>query len=745
MIQLSQMKLSKRFKIVIFIFVILIIVSAITSTLGFLVIRNHFTAFYETKYQMSKMQMEIRKDVQTINKRILWVVMTDDTTIAKEQRINFDERYAKINSYMDFIFANIEDPDMQVTLESALNRLEFETYHILDMMAQEDHSYVAEYVRTEFNDVSEVIADSLESVGNKVEKDATAAYEKSLIVGVSISILLIIISILSLVIALVLGDRLTRSILLPLKEIEQATKEISEGNLAFSIDYESPDEIGMVANRLRNSIKDLRYYISDIDYIMGDMTNHNFDIQFSKDYIGDFKSIQISLKAFADIMSDNLKQIKTQQRTIHFQAYHDPLTKLPNRRQFNTILSELIQRKQACTLLFLDVDNFKSINDTKGHIFGDKVLCTVANTLDSLTNDFIDVFRFGGDEFIILTTTHLEDDSISLLVNRINNLTKNNRIIENDLVTIEYSIGVAKYPKDATDLEQLLMYADMALYTVKANGKNDFQLFNAEMDQIIKRQMAIHKHLTKAISNNLFQLVYQPQVNLQTGETTNYEALLRLKNNVYYPFEFIKVAEDSGQILAIGRWVANAVVDQLSQWKAANVNIKPIAINFSVVQMKDLSFLKDLDLLLQSAAIEKKYIEIEVTESILMINNEESQHFFEEANRIGFTVTIDDFGAGHSSLTYMTYMPISKIKLDKSLCDEYLNSKDKDIMKNLISLCHSFNLTTVAEGIESIEAINFLKDMNCDLVQGYYFSKPMTPEKITKNELENFSYASQNN
>jgi len=739
------MKLSKRFRIIIFVFVVLIIVSAITSTLGFLVIRNHFTTFYETKYQMSKMQMEIRKDVQTINKRILWVVMTDDATIAKEQKINFDERYAKINSYMDFIFAYIEDNEMQDTLENALNRLEFETYHILDMLEHEDHSYVAEYVRTDFNDVSEVIADTLESLGNKVEMDATEAYEKSLMVGFSISILLILISVISLIIALILGDKLTRSVLLPLKEIEQATKEISEGNLAFNINYESPDEIGMVATRLRNSIKDLRYYISDIDYIMGEMTNHNFDIKFSKDYTGDFRSIQISLREFADIMSDNLKQIETQQRTIHFQAYHDPLTQLPNRRQFNNTLSELINSQQTCTLLFLDIDNFKSINDTKGHIFGDKVLCTVANTLDSLTNDFVDVFRFGGDEFIILTTTHIEDDFISSLVNKINRLTKDNRIIENDLVTIEYSIGVAKYPKDATNLEQLLMYADMALYTVKANGKNDFQFFNAEMDQNIKRQMTIRKHLTKAINNNLFQLVYQPQVNLQTGKTTSYEALLRLKDNIYGPDEFIKVAEDSGQILAIGRWVAKAIVDQLSIWKASNVAVKPVAINFSGVQLKDLSFLKDLDLLLQSASIEKKYIEIEVTESILMIDNEESQYFFEEASRIGFTVTIDDFGAGHSSLTYMTYMPISKIKLDKSLCDEYLNAKDKDIVKNLISLCHSFDLITVAEGIESIDAVNYLKGMGCDLVQGYYFSKPMAPENITKNELSNHSYALKNN
>lgn len=735
---IKEMTLPNRFRFVILIVVLFMIASVVFSIVGFFVMRNNFDEFYNIQYETSKYQMEIRKDVQTINKRILWVVLSNDNDIAQAQEDNFVDRFDKIERYIDVIISHLDDVELEKILIDNFSIFESETYITLDMMNKYEKEFIADYVRTDFNDISEILADTLEIVGKQADDAAYTKYSNSMETTIVVTVLLVFFSICSIIIAVIMWKRLSDSVVLPLKEIEVATSKISEGNLHISIEYNSPDEIGLVANSLRTSIRELLSYIEDIDLVMSKMANKEFDIIFTKEYVGDFKNIQLSLAKFADIMSMNMDRIMMQQEYIQYQADHDPLTELPNRRKFYEVLKNTMKLNQSCAVIFLDLDNFKSINDTLGHIFGDKVLIEVANGLRDIENEKTFISRFGGDEFIIILMDVMDVYEITGVVYALQKMFEEQRTIERISVDIAFSIGISRYPEDTLDIEQLLMYADLALHSVKLNGKNEFKFFDLMMDRDIHRKVRIRESLSSALQNDGFKLVYQPQVDTHTGKTISYEALLRLSDNSYGPGEFIEIAEENGQIIEIGRWVTEEVVRQLAKWRKEGMDLRPVSLNFSAGQLRDNYYLTLLEDLMGQYDIEPKFIELEVTESILISQEESTREFFRKIQLLGIRISMDDFGTGYSSLTYMTFLPVYKIKLDKSLCDKFLNDEDIEIMRNIISLFHSLNLITVAEGIERHDAIRYLQDIKCDLIQGYFFSKPVDPTVISSNQLNDF-------
>lgn len=438
-----------------------------------------------------------------------------------------------------------------------------------------------------------------------------------------------------------------------------------------------------------------------------------------------------NLKTINGIVFD-ITKLKEQEAYIEHLAYHDPLTELPNRRKFMNKLKEEIDREKKGAVMLLDLDNFKSINDTLGHVYGDRILKKVSELLLDVADEKIFLSRFGGDEFLLLIRDEENLDSIENYAKKIANLFKDKFVMNNNEIYITFSMGITRYPYDTEDVDQLIMNADTAMYQAKHSGKNNYIFFNSEMIERLKQKMEIEKILRDALKKEGFKLVYQPQVHVQTGKIVGFEALLRLQNHHISPALFIPVAEETGLIVEIGKWVTKEAVAQIARWQEKGFKLKPIAINLSPKQLNDGEYLIILQEILREKQIDPQYLEIEITESILLEGTEKMITMLNQLKKLGVKIALDDFGTGYSSFSYLTFIPVNKIKLDKSLNDKFLEKETIKVMYSLISLAHSLNLEVTAEGIEHLEQYKRLKVGGCDYIQGYLFSKPLIVEEIEK-------------
>ncbi|MCF8019671.1 MAG: EAL domain-containing protein [Vallitaleaceae bacterium] len=454
-------------------------------------------------------------------------------------------------------------------------------------------------------------------------------------------------------------------------------------------------------------------------------------------YIEQIKASQLEisdknelLTASEEELMAQVAEIESQKAYIHFLADHDPLTELPNRRSFYKKLNQVLEADEKGAVMLLDLDNFKGINDTLGHLFGDQVLMYISRQLESLASERIFVSRFGGDEFLLLYMWREGENELLEFIHELNELLSRKLYIDNNEVNIEFSMGVSLFPKDSEDINQLIMNADLALYTIKNSGKNNYAFFSLGMAEHQINKSKTEAILREAIDTDGFKMVYQPQVELSTGRVAGFEALLRLKNNKLSPGEFIPVAEENGMIIAIGRIVTKLVVEQIRSWQEKGYDIRPVAINYSAVQMYDYGYKAYLMNLLRENAVSPSHILIEITENIFLENKESTITFLKELRSHGIKIAIDDFGTGYSSLSYLTFLPIDTIKLDRSLSMEFLDLDNISVMDSLIALAHSLNLLVIAEGIEEHKQVKRLKYGQCDAIQGYYFSKPLEVEEL---------------
>lgn len=432
-------------------------------------------------------------------------------------------------------------------------------------------------------------------------------------------------------------------------------------------------------------------------------------------------------------LKSKLQEIDTQKELILYVAEHDPLTNLPNRRQFYEKLNRVLLAGGQGAVMLLDIDNFKGINDTLGHLFGDKVLQYVSAKLEEMPDYDIYIYRFGGDEFLLLyEVTEGVDKSVDF-IKRLFELFNDKFQIDEIEVRIEISMGVSLFPKDSRDIDQLIMNADLALYYVKNRGKNNYAFFDTGMAEPLKFRLDTKNLLGEAITNDGFKMLYQPQVDLESGEIKGYEALIRLKDQKLSPGEFIPVAEEYGMIIDIGRIATKLVVEQMGRWQQGGYELKPVSINFSAVQMYDHEYNTYLLDLLKTHNIKPELIVIEITENIFLENKEAAISLFNELRSHGIKISIDDFGTGYSSLSYLTFLPIDSIKLDRALSIKFLEVENIAAMESLIDFAHSLNLKVIAEGIEEEIQVRRLVDGNCDAVQGYYFCKPLEAGDVEKN------------
>jgi len=421
-------------------------------------------------------------------------------------------------------------------------------------------------------------------------------------------------------------------------------------------------------------------------------------------------------------------------------AQHDALTDLPNRMMLKDRITQgislALRNHNQLAVLFLDLDGFKHINDSLGHAIGDKLLQSVAARLVACVRKSDTVSRQGGDEFVILLpeVTHAADAAVSA-AKIISELKKEHTLGEHRL-RVTVSIGVSTYPDNGEDAETLIKNADTAMYYAKQSGRDNCQFFRPDMGLNAVERQSLEGQLRYALERQELLLHYQPKVNLKTGAITSVEALVRWQHperGLVLPGQFLPIAEDTGLILAIGQWVLREACRQTREWLDAGLLAVPVAVNISSLEFRSQHFLEDVQVALKDSSLDSNYLELELTETVLMRHADSTAYALRQLKAIGVRLAVDDFGTGYSSLSYLTRFPIDALKLDQSFVRDIIANRDDAIVVDaVISMGKSLKHRVIAEGVETLEQLAFLRAHGCDEGQGYYFSRPVVAQHFAK-------------
>ena len=443
------------------------------------------------------------------------------------------------------------------------------------------------------------------------------------------------------------------------------------------------------------------------------------------------------VQGFVEIMRDNTER-RLAEQNVFFLANHDPLTGLPNRARFMERLHEALMNADRDTtrvaVLLLDLDRFKSINDHLGHHAGDELLRLVAQRLQRCVRETDTVARLGGDEFVVILTRLKSLAAAELIAENILRELSHGYEIENQVVKSGASIGIAMYPQDGQDTGELLQKADLAMYRAKAGGRNRFRVFSQSMLTEVQLRQTQEELLRQSVEQGDFELVYQPQIDLQTLGFVAVEALIRSRNPGLMPLStkaMIALAEEIGVINDLGAWVMRATCIQMGRWRAAGLPEFRMAVNVSAAQLMDPLFPGMLRSALEDAALPPQTLEIEVNESALVMAREAQSDVLDHLKSIGVSISIDDFGTGISTLSFLKDFPVDVLKLDPALIRNLpRDHEDSAIVAAIVKLAKDLNIKVVAEGVETVEQLSFLRGTTCHRVQGYLFSEPVRPEKL---------------
>jgi diguanylate cyclase (GGDEF)-like protein len=442
-------------------------------------------------------------------------------------------------------------------------------------------------------------------------------------------------------------------------------------------------------------------------------------------------------KYYVYIFSDMSERLAAQER-IEFLAHHDPLTGLPNR----LLLRDRAEQAQAqaarmqsrVALMFLDLDRFKTINDSLGHPVGDALLLAVVERLKTCVRDSDTISRQGGDEFIILLNDVRDSEAASRVADKIHQRMSEPILLANQSLISSFSIGIALYPDDGEDFDSLMQKADTAMYHAKESGRNSHRFFTEQMNRKVVEHMTLETQLRRALERNEFVLHYQPQLNLHEGTIIGVEALIRWNNpesGLVPPCKFIPVAEDSGLIVPIGAWVINEACRQAKAWQNAGLPPFVVAVNLSAVQFRQHDLINTVINALVLSDLDSQWLELELTESILIQDAEATLDLVRRLKALGVKLSVDDFGTGYSSLAYLKRFAVDKLKIDQSFIrDLVADPDDAAIVRAIIQMARSLKLTTIAEGVETEELSNLLRLFHCDEIQGYWFARPIPADQL---------------
>ena len=477
-----------------------------------------------------------------------------------------------------------------------------------------------------------------------------------------------------------------------------------------------------------------------------------------------FESRSIAIKLSATELADRnsnedfigvygvARDITEQKRSdemIYFQLYHDALTELPNRILFRDRISFAMSQAERngtkIAVMFLDMDRFKVVNDSLGHIAGDKLLQEIAKRLKNCIRDSDTLARVGGDEFNMMLPNIDSRSDVLHLIDKITQILEEPFIIEGNEVYVTFSIGTAIYPEDGDSSETLIKHADMAMYNIKGKGKNGHEFFSDHMKDLFHRHLSIESGLRKAIQDNQFEVFFQPQYNVESEKISGVEALIRWNHptkGLVLPNDFIPLAEECGLIVAIGEWMLNASCQILQQWIKNNPELSGItlAVNVSASQIGTENFVQLVLDTLKKYQIKGEQLELEITENVLMQDMEQMVTKLKILAGYGVRFAVDDFGMGYSSLSYLQTLPLNNLKIDRSFIATIQSSGDKNsIITAIVAMAKEMDMHIVAEGVESKVQMEYIKTIGCPTVQGFWYGRPMPTEHVRKIALQQFS------
>lgn len=440
---------------------------------------------------------------------------------------------------------------------------------------------------------------------------------------------------------------------------------------------------------------------------------------------------------FLAIFSDISERKETEDRIYHM-AHHDPLTDLPNRLLLNDRLKNALARirrdESFLVLIFIDVDDFKHVNDSLGHAVGDRLLIEVAERLRDVARDCDTVSRLGGDEFVLVMEGFKNLRSIESMARKIVDTLDCPMEIDDHWLHVTVSVGVAVAPSDGDDVETLMRHADMAMYHAKEQGRNNAQFYAPEMNREAAERLGLGNALRMAVRRRELTLQFQPMVDQLDGRVSAVEALLRWQHpeqGRVSPDRFIPLAEANGSIVSIGTWVFEECCRTLKLWQSIGLTDLRMCINLSPRQFRQHGLIEEFTAILAMADMDARCFELEVTEGALAEKPVQAAELLNRFKALGFSIAVDDFGTGYSSLAYLKTFPIDRLKIDRSFVrDIVTDSSDREITSAVIALAHNLNMSVVAEGVEELEQLEFLRQRGCDCVQGFYYSRPLAAESL---------------
>jgi diguanylate cyclase (GGDEF)-like protein len=536
--------------------------------------------------------------------------------------------------------------------------------------------------------------------------------------------MLVIVFLLGLLIALLVSRKITG----PIIKLSTITKKIAEGDFSHKAEVESKDEIGILAASFNEMAEELKKSRNNLE--------------------ANLKERTAELSQSNDMLQKEIAEREGSEKRLAYIAYYDGLTNLPNRNLFEDRVEQTIAANSRdnvlSALLFLDLDNFKRINDTFGHIVGDELLMGVADRLrmmtrksDSITHNSNDPMfaRVGGDEFTVLLREIKKPEDAAKVAQRIIDSLTQPFVLNKHEVFITVSIGIAVCPEDGDDLFDLMKNADAAMYHAKSKGKNNYQYYRKSMNDTAADRLLLETDLRMALQRKELLLYYQPQVDSMSGKIIGVEALIRWKHperGLVSPLEFIPLAEDTGLIVPISNWVLETACNQSRTWQDNSICDVPISVNLTNHHFQQRTLIKDISELLERSGIQPSDLILEITESTVMEDTDVTLKNFQELTKMGLRISVDDFGTGYSSLSYLKRFPIHAIKIDRSFIKDVITSEDDATIANtIISMAHNLNMIVVAEGVETEDQLMFLLERNCDELQGYLFSSPLPADDVT--------------
>jgi diguanylate cyclase (GGDEF)-like protein/PAS domain S-box-containing protein len=433
-------------------------------------------------------------------------------------------------------------------------------------------------------------------------------------------------------------------------------------------------------------------------------------------------------------LNDEISRRIEVEKNIINMANHDYLTGLPNRRCLVEKFNNRASIEDEIAIIYMDIDSFKNINDTLGHTIGDEVLIEISKRLDHIIHEPDIVARIGGDEFLLFLNISEGQPRLMEKINQIIKSFEKPIELRREKINVTSSMGVACFPADGKDFETLMKNADISLYQAKAEGKNRYVVCNERLKEKVNEELRLTNNLFKALQNDEIIAYYQPKVNHITGDITGFEALARWQHSeslIISPGKFIPIAEKTGLIVDIGEHILRTACQQMKIWVEEGHDQWVVSVNISVIQIRREDFIKRIKRILAETRLAPQYLELEVTESLLIKNSDQIINTLIELKAIGVKISMDDFGTEYSSLRYLKYLPIDRIKIDREFVSHInINDKDEKIIKSTIELIKNLGFEVIAEGVETLEQAEFLRKLGCVEIQGYYYYKPMPVEKI---------------